>query len=224
MAATDQRVRSTHGLSSTIAWSRGGSVQHALEGNILVSGHAAAFATALLGLDDETALTRLAETVDDDGGVVFVPALAGLGAPHWSSDARGTITGLSLATKPGHVARATLEAIALQITDVLAALDADLGTFLAELSVDGGASRNELLMRLLADLSGRTIVRPALAEASALGAARMARDALGIAASPARTEGTDRFTATLSADAREQIVDRWRAAIRSAIREATKEA
>jgi glycerol kinase len=217
MTATEGRVRSSHGLSSTIAWRRGDKAQHALEGNISVSGHAAAFATALLGLADEAALSDLAASVPDSGGVVFVPALGGLGAPHWCAEARGTISGMSLATTSAHVARATLEAIALQIGDVLAALEADLGTELAELSVDGGAARNALLMQLLADLSGHDIVSPAIAEASALGAARMAREALGIDASPAQPAGGHRFTPVLPADRREAAVKRWQAAIRNAI-------
>lgn len=218
MTATDGRVRSAHGLSSTIAWSRGGAVQHALEGNISVSGHAASFAAALLGLADEQALSALAGTVADSGGVVFVPALAGLGAPHWCSDARGTITGLSLGTGPAHIARATLEAIALQICDVVAALDADLGTKLAEVSVDGGAARNDLLMQLLADLADRAIVRPAITEASALGAARLAREALGIARTPDNPVRTERFAPAIAAGQRALVVRRWRDAVASAVR------
>ncbi|ODP39552.1 FGGY family carbohydrate kinase [Sphingomonas turrisvirgatae] len=186
MAATASRVRSAHGLSSTIAWSRvDGGVQHALEGNISVSGHAAAFATKLLGLADEGELTQLAQTVLDSGGVTFVPALAGLGAPHWETRARGTISGMTLGTTPAHVARATLEAIALQIGDVLNAIEADLGIHLTELSIDGGAARNPLLVQLLADLTGHVIARPAIAEASALGVARMAAAALGLSGQPA---------------------------------------
>ena len=164
MAATPARVRSSHGLSSTIAWSRAeGGSQHALEGNISVSGHAVAFATALLGLPDETAFTRLASEVEDSDGVVFVPALGGLGAPHWQAGARGTISGMTLGTRPAHIARATLEAVALQIGDVLDAIEADLGAPVPALSIDGGAARNPLLAQLLADLLGRTIVRPAIA-------------------------------------------------------------
>lgn len=220
MTATEERVRSAHGLSSTIAWSRSGRAQHALEGNISVSGHAAAFATTLLDLPDEAALSELAASVSDAGGVVFVPALGGLGAPHWCVEARGTISGMSLATTPAHVARATLEAIALQIGDVLAALEADLGTTLAELSVDGGAARNDFLMQLLADLSDHPIVRPVIAEASALGAARMALAALGIADWDATSVESQQFTPALPADRREEIVQRWRAAVRNAVRAA----
>ncbi len=181
MAATAGRVHSSHGLSSTIAWSRAdGGVQHALEGNISVSGHAAAFATTLLGLPDETALTALAMQVPDSGGVTFVPALAGLGAPHWQAGARGTIAGMTLATRPAHVARATIEAIALQIGDVLDAIAADLDQSVAALSIDGGAARNDLLAQMLADVTGRTILRPTIAEASAMGVAMLAASALGI--------------------------------------------
>ncbi|HEX7849366.1 MAG TPA: FGGY family carbohydrate kinase [Sphingomonas sp.] len=221
MAATDARLVSAHDLSSTIAWSRGDAVQHALEGNILVSGHAAAFTTTMLGLEDESALTRLAETVPDSGGVVFVPALAGLGAPHWCAEARGVISGLSLATTPAHIARATLEAIALQIADVVAALDADLGARLPELSVDGGAARNAVLMQLLADLSNRSIVSPAIAEASALGVARMAREALGIAR-PGANATSRRFEPALSDEARTQLVTRWHEAVAATVHEARR--
>jgi len=219
MAPTEARLVSGHDLSSTIAWSRGDAVQHALEGNILVSGHAAAFTTTMLGLEDEQALTRLAESVPDSGGVVFVPALAGLGAPHWCAEARGVISGLSLATTPAHIARATLEAIALQIADVVAALDADLGARLPELSVDGGAARNAFLMQLLADLSNRSIVSPAIPEASALGVARMAREALGIA-QPGAKATAQRFEPALSDEARTQLVTRWHEAVATIVNDA----
>ncbi len=212
MTATPVRVASTHGLSSTIAWSRDGCVQHALEGNITVSGHAAAFATALLGLTDEDALTRLAASVEDSGGVVFVPAMAGLGAPHWSADARGTITGMTLATGPAQVARATIEAIALQIGDVLAAMEADLSLRFDALSVDGGAARSDLLLWCLADLTDRPVARPHIAEASALGSARLAAEALGMPAWP-EAQQPDRFAPTLPADRREAIREAWRRAI-----------
>jgi glycerol kinase len=213
-------VRSSHGLSSTIAWSRrDGGVQHALEGNISVSGHAAAFATALLGMADETALTALAETVEDSGGVVFVPALAGLGAPHWQTGARGTISGMTLATRPAHVARATMDAIALQIGDVLDAMAADLGIELDALSIDGGAARNDLLVRLLADLTGRTILRPVIAEASALGVAQLAAAALGI--DGGRGDPTPAaFAPAIAAAQRDTIKDNWRRAVRGVIAQA----
>lgn len=222
MAATAGRVHSSHGLSSTIAWSRAeGGAQHAIEGNISVSGHAAAFATALLGLADETALTDLAASVESSEGVVFVPALAGLGAPHWQTGARGTISGMTLATRPAHVARATLEAIALQIGDVLDAIAADLGVDLPELSIDGGAARNALLAQLLADLTGRAIVRPEIAEASALGVARMAAHALGLTGTSAPA-ATDRFEPKLAEGARDAIRGNWRETVADVVARANR--
>lgn len=210
MAATQERIRSVHGLSSTIAWSRGSSVQYALEGNISVSGQAAAFMISLLGLVDEVALSKLAASVPDSGGVVFVPALAGLGAPHWCASARGEISGMSLGTRPAHLARAALEAIALQIGDVFAAIEADLGMRLPELLVDGGATRNGLLMQLLSDLLDRDVVRPSVSEAGALGVARLALQALGLGRVDDRADPADRFTPAIGAEEREKIVTNWR--------------
>ena len=181
MALTPGRVRSRHGISSTIAWSQNGKVQHALEGNISVSGQAAAFAAELLGLADAVALSALAETVPDSNGVAFVPALVGLGAPYWRADARGTITGMSLGTKPAHLARAALEAIAFQVADVYSAMEADMGADLGELRADGGASRNPVLMQFQSDILGRPVASAAAPEVSALGAASLAFSSLGIA-------------------------------------------
>ncbi|WP_239019657.1 FGGY family carbohydrate kinase [Sphingomonas suaedae] len=221
MAATPGRVRSSRGLSSTIAWSRrDGSVQHALEGNISVSGHAVAFATSLLGLADGAALTALAQQVPDSGGVTFIPALAGLGAPHWQAGARGTISGMTLATRPAHVARATIEAVALQIGDVLDAIAADLDHSIAALSIDGGAARNDLLAQMLADLTGRTILRPTIAEASAMGVAMLAAAASGIemrAGDPVAT----RFDPAMPTHDRNRIKRNWRHAVAGAIAQAT---
>ncbi|HVI98404.1 MAG TPA: FGGY family carbohydrate kinase [Sphingomonas sp.] len=210
MVLTQQRAHSAHGLSSTIAWAEGGHVFHALEGNITTSGAAAAFATQLLGLADEAALTALAETVGTSDGVCFVPALAGLGAPHWNSDARGMISGMSLGTRPAHVARAALEGIAHQIADVFEAAEADLGHALPTIVADGGAAKNVVLMHLLADLLGRAVVRPENEEASVKGVARMAAKALGWenqTAAPATT-----FQPRAS-DEREAMRAEWKAAI-----------
>lgn len=220
MVATAGRVHSSHGLSSTIAWFGGGAAQYALEGNISVSGHAAAFATTLLGLADEAALTALAETVPDSGGVVFVPALGGLGAPHWCTSARGTISGMSLSSRPAHIARATLEAIALQIGDVLDAIDADLGSGLPELLVDGGATRNPVLVQLLADLLDRPVVRPHVAEASALGVARLAGEAIGLMPAARAPRNADTFLPTMTTAKRDAIIRHWRAAVSRAVQPA----
>jgi glycerol kinase len=212
MAVTPSRVRSSHGLSGTIAWSRGGRLNHALEGNISVSGQAAAFATRLLGLPDEAALLELARSVPDSGGVVFVPALAGLGAPHWRDRARGQIVGMSLGTTPAHVARATLEAIALQIRDVFTAMEADLGHELPDISVDGGATTNDLLMQLLADLLDRPVIRPAITEVTALGVARMAGEALAVWQADSKAQG-EVFYPQMPEHERDQLLARWDAAL-----------
>jgi glycerol kinase len=180
MALTGKRVLSRHGISSTIAWSTASAGPvHALEGNISVSGQAAAFIADMLGLADAAALSDLAATVTDSNGVTFVPALMGLGAPHWRADARGTITGMTLGTTRAHLARAALEAIAYQVADVLFAMEQDTGAPLAELRADGGASRNGLLMQFQADIIDRPVAVAAAAEVSALGAAAMAYAGLG---------------------------------------------
>lgn len=211
MALTPGRVRSRHGMSSTIAWSRNGVVQHALEGNISVSGQSAAFAADLLGLPDAAALSALAETVPDSNGVAFVPALVGLGAPYWRADARGTITGMTLGTKQAHLARAALEAIAFQVADVYASMEADMGSPLGELRADGGASRNAMLMQFEADILGRPVAVAAAPEVSALGAAALAFSSLGIALPGVPAAG--HFTPQLDDATRTAHRQRWHSAV-----------
>jgi glycerol kinase len=210
MVLTGERRRSSHGLSSTIAWSTtAGGPAYALEGNISVSGQAAAFMTELLGLADVMALAELAATVPDSNGVSFVPALVGLGAPHWAPDARGLVTGLALGTKPAHLARAAIDAIAHQVADVFEAMELDIGTPLAGLSADGGASRNDALMQFEADIIGRPVTRGDRAEASALGAATMAAEGLG---RPFELAGTATTFTPRPID-RDAIRNRWRQAV-----------
>ncbi|MBP1804956.1 FGGY-family carbohydrate kinase [Rubellimicrobium aerolatum] len=213
MTLTPRRIASAHGLSGTIAWStRAGGPAHALEGNITVSAQAAAFAAQLLGLPDAAALSDLAQTVEGSEGVTFVPALAGLGAPHWDDRARGTLAGLTLGSQPAHVARATLEAIALQIADVLAAMEQDLGQRLDSLRADGGASANDLLMQLQADLLDRPVIRGEVAEVGALGVATLAFASLGVEV--AGGEGrTTTFTPRMDPARREALHRGWRAAL-----------
>jgi glycerol kinase len=215
MALTPGRVRSRHGISSTIAWSQGGTVVHALEGNISVSGQTAAFAAELLGLADAAALSALAETVADSNGVAFVPALVGLGAPYWRSDARGTITGLSLGTKPAHLARAALEAIAFQVSDVYSAIEADMGASLGQLRADGGASRNAMLMQFQSNILGRPVAVAAAPEVSALGAAALAFSSLGIAMPG--VPAAEHFSAAMDDDERKTHRQRWQSAIQQTL-------
>jgi glycerol kinase len=179
MTLTPRRTASRNGLSGTIAWTDRNGTAFALEGNITVSAQAAAFMAMLLGGGTVAALSDLAQSVPDSGGVSFVPALAGLGAPHWDDHATGTITGMTHATRPAHLARAAFDAIALQIADVFDAMEQDIGHPLDALHADGGASSNDFLMQLQADVLGRTVLRSAVEEVGAIGAACMALAALG---------------------------------------------
>lgn len=181
MTLTPQRVASKNGLSGTIAWStQSNGIAYALEGNITVSAQAAAFMATLLGLDNPAELSGLALSVPDSNGVCFVPALAGLGAPHWNDDARGTVTGITHSTQPAHLARATFEAIALQIADVFTAMEHDIGLPLEGLKADGGASSNDFLMQLQADVLDRPVTRGDVAEIGILGVSAMAFASAGI--------------------------------------------
>jgi glycerol kinase len=216
MTLTDGRVGSHHGLSSTIAWGEGATIAYALEGNISVSGQAAAFMADLLSLGDADALANLAATVPDSNGVRFVPALVGLGAPHWEPDARGLVTGLSLGTKPAHLARATIEAIACQVADVFAAMEEDLGQTITALKVDGGATRNNGLMQLQADLIDRPVLRGDLAELSAAGAAMLAASGLGRGLKIESRDAT-RFMPSAVPSQRDAVLRGWHEAIGRAL-------
>jgi glycerol kinase len=173
-------VPSTQGMLTTVGWSLGGEVTYALEGSAFVAGAAVQWLRDGLGLVERSSdIEALAGTVPDSGGVVFVPALTGLGAPYWRPEARGIITGLTRGTTRAHLARAALDGIALQIDDILRAMTADLGAPLQELRVDGGASANDLLMQRQADLLGVVCVRPTVVETTALGSALLAGLAVG---------------------------------------------
>lgn len=212
MTLTDRRVLSSHGLSSTIAWSDDRGVAYALEGNITVSAQAIAFAATTLGLAGPAALSDLAQSVPDSGKVVFVPALAGLGAPHWTDDATGTISGMTHATTPAHIARATMEAVTLQIADVFEAMQQDTGLNLSGLMADGGASTNDFLMQLQADVLDRPVLRGDQPEVGALGAVAMAFRSLGIGLSePSHDRRFD--PGAMQAERRTNLLMRWHEAI-----------
>ena len=177
---------STHQLLTTIAWAIDERVTYALEGSVFVSGAAVAWLRDGLGIIDAAAdVEPLAASVPDAGGITVVPALTGLGAPHWDAAARGLIIGLTRGSTAAHIARATLDAIALQTRDVTDAMTADSGIALTSLRVDGGAARNDLLMQNQADLLGVPVVRPKNVETTALGAAFLAGLGAGIWASQA---------------------------------------
>lgn len=174
-------VRSAHGLISTIAYELDtGEIAYALEGSVAVTGAAVQWLRDSLGLiTTASQVESLAESVPDSGGVVFVPAFSGLLAPHWRADARGALLGMTRFTGPGHIARATLEAVAWQTRQVLDAMAADTGVSIPQLRVDGGMVVNDLLMQLQADALGVAVVRPAVTETTALGAAYAAGLAVG---------------------------------------------
>lgn len=172
---------SEHKLLSTLAWQIGDTTEYALEGSIFVAGAVVQWLRDGLGIIKSAAeIEALATSVDDTGGVYFVPALAGLGAPHWDAYARGTIVGLTRGTSAAHIARAALEGIGYEVADIIAAMQSDSGLPLAELRVDGGASNNNLLMQMQADLLQAEVVRPAVTETTALGAAYLAGLATGV--------------------------------------------
>ena len=171
---------SERGLLTTIACSTDGQARYALEGSVFTGGAVVRWLRDGLGLISSTdEVEPLAASVPDSGGVVLVPAFTGLGVPHWDPHARGTIVGLTLGTGAGHLARAALEGIAFQVADLLQALAADAGAAPAEMLVDGGAARNDLLMQFQADVTGLPVVRPEVIESTALGAAYLAGLAVG---------------------------------------------
>lgn len=173
-------ILSDNKLLTTIAWKIGDCVNYALEGSIFVAGSVVQWLRDGLGIIRSSAeVEALAETVPDNGGVYFVPALTGLGAPYWDQYAKGGIHGITRGTKAGHIARAALEGIAFQTMDIVEAMRRDAGVELAGLKVDGGASRNNLLMQFQADILGTTVVRPEVTETTALGAAYLAGLAVG---------------------------------------------
>ena len=176
-----EAVPSAHGMLTTVGWTLDGRTTYALEGSAFIAGAAVQWLRDGLGLfDDAAQIEALAASVPDSGGVTFVPALAGLGAPHWRPDARGIVTGITGGTTKAHLARATLDGIALQIDEILDAMRKDLGAPLAQVRVDGGASANNLLMQRQADLLGVPIIRPVVRETTGLGSALLAGIAVGV--------------------------------------------
>lgn len=217
MTPTSAPLISKNGLSTTIAWARD-EVTYALEGNIYATGAAVEWLGQLLGLDDPgPGVEKLARTVEDAGGVYFVPALVGLGAPHWKESARGLIMGLTLGTGAGQVARATLEAIAYQVRDVFDVMQAESGAALETVLADGGASRNDLLMQFQADIIGCPVLRSSSTDISPLGAAFLAGLAVGLWADEAEIEKLvpprDRFEPQMSFEQRETMYAGWREAV-----------
>ncbi len=221
MNTGEQARPSTNGLLTTVGWRLDGKTTYALEGSAFIAGAAVQWLRDGLGLISSAAeIEALAASVPDSGGVSFVPALAGLGAPHWRPEARGLLSGLTRGTTRAHIARAVLEGVALQVGDILRAMEADAGTPLAALKVDGGAARNDLLMQYQADVLGVACVRPTVLETTALGAAFLAGMGVGF------WEGTDgvrkawaqdrRFSPRMGEAKRKEELERWAAAVAKA--------
>mgnify|MGYP001186191617 CR=1 FL=1 len=214
-------VMSKHRLLTTVAWQLDGRRTYALEGSVFIGGAVVQWLRDQLGLIRKSAdIEPLARSVPDNGGVYLVPAFAGLGAPHWDPYARGTITGLTRGTSAGHIARAALEGIAHQVADVIEVMQQDAAEPIAQLRADGGAAANDLLLQFQADMLGVQVLRPAVTETTALGAAALAGLAVGYWSSPDEIRHhwqIDRaFDPQMSADQRRAHRDGWRSALQRA--------
>src|SRR6266508_2471840 len=214
-------IFSSRGLLTTVAWSVGGEVCYALEGSSFIAGAAVQWLRDGLGIIKKAAdVEALARSVKDSGGVIFVPALAGLGAPHWRPEARGLLRGIDRGTTAAHIARATLDGIAFLIHDLAEAMRAEAHRPIPVFKVDGGASQNDLLMQLQADLLGVPVERPRLIETTAFGAAFLAGLAAGVWKDREEIRGSwkvgKRFDPRMSPVEREAHLARWKKALEAA--------
>ncbi len=218
MNTGDEVVESRFGLLSTVAWKVAGETAYALEGSAFIAGAAVQWLRDGLGLIRSAAeIEDLARQVPSSDGVVFVPALSGLGAPYWDPDARGLITGMTRGTTKAHLARATLEAIAHQVDDLVSAMREDLGKPISRLRVDGGAAANDVLMQTQSDLSNLTVERPEELESTARGAAMLAGIGAGLFQSGADASRMARirtkFEPSMTEGERSARLSRWREAV-----------
>ncbi len=210
-------VLSEHGLLTTVAWDLGDGPVYALEGSVFVAGAAVQWLRDELDLiESAEASEALAASVPDADGVVVVPAFTGLGAPHWDPHARGAIFGLTRGTTKAHLTRATLESLAFQVRDVLAAMEADAGQALAALRVDGGAAANGFLMQFQADVLDVPVERPANVETTVWGAALLAGLATGVYPLDASWGAEARFEPQMSAEKRAHLLHDWHRAVERA--------
>ena len=210
-------VPSSNRLVTTVAWKIGDITEYALEGSVFVGGAVVQWLRDGLGLIRKSEeVEALAKSVPDNGGVYFVPAFVGLGAPHWDSYARGSIFGLTRGSTAGHIARAAVESIAYQVADLLDAMRRDSGDFVGELRVDGGAAANDSLMQFQADILGIPVVRPATTETTALGAAYLA--GLGVGFWPGNLDQSSenanrRFEPSMPPSQAASLRNRWNEAV-----------
>jgi glycerol kinase len=214
-------VPSRSGLLTTVAWQLGETVTYALEGSSFVAGAAVQWLRdGLQAIKKSAQVEKLARSVDGSGDVVFVPALSGLGAPHWRPEARGLLMGMDRSTNLGHVARAVLEGIALQTYELAQAMTQDSGQPIPVLKVDGGASANDLLMQYQADILGVPVVRPRNLQTTAAGAAFLAGIGAGVWEAPEEIRGSWRaektFKPKMDDSARAQALEKWKRAVERA--------
>ena len=214
-------IPSNSGLLTTVAWQLGDTITYALEGSSFVAGAAVQWLRdGLQAIKKSAQVEKLARSVDDSGDVVFVPALAGLGAPHWRPDARGLLMGLDRSTSLGHVARAVLEGIALQTYELAQAMTQDSGQPIPVLKVDGGASANDLLMQYQSDILGVAVVRPKNLQTTAAGAAFLAGIGAGVWKDPEEIRGSWRagktFKPKMDDSGRARALAKWKRAVERA--------
>lgn len=213
-----EAVRSQNQLLTTVAWKIGNEINYALEGSVFIGGAAIQWLRDGIELFSHAKETeKLATSLDDNDGVYFVPALAGLGAPHWDQNARGAFFGITRGTTIAHMTRAALEAIAYQVFDVLKAMEKDSGKPTQELRVDGGATANNFLMQFQADLLGCEIKRPKIIETTAIGAAFLAGLAVGFWKNQEELqelwEADQSFEPNMEAEKRDQLIHFWHKAV-----------
>lgn len=217
-----EAVTSSHNLLTTVAWRIDGNTTYAIEGSVFVGGAVIQWLRDGLELFDNAAESEsLASSVDDTGDVFFVPALTGLGAPHWDQDARGTIVGITRGTTKAHLTRAALQSIAFQVNDVLRAMGDDTGVPIRELRVDGGAVANNLLVQMQADISQTKVIRPTDLETTALGAAYLAGIGAGIWSQSDLVDKwkEDRMFQPEVDDAQARgVVERWKEAVKRSLK------
>lgn len=221
MNTGNQPILSKHNLLTTIAWQIGDTTHYALEGGVFIAGAVVQWLRDGLGLIRNSGeVEKLASSVPDNGGVYFVPAFAGLGAPYWNQHARGTMMGITRGTTSAHIARASIESIAFQTLDVLTAMNADAGIAIKELRVDGGATVNDLLMQFQSDMIDCKVVRPRITETTAAGAAYLAGLAIGFWKDPSEIQQywkeEKTFTPAMPREDRQKQIQKWRTAIKAA--------
>ncbi len=210
-------VSSQNGLLTTIAWGLGGEVEYALEGSVFVAGAAIQWLRDQLQIIEQSGESQqLAESVEDNGGVYFVPAFVGLGAPYWDSYARGAITGLTRGSSRAHIARAALESIAYQTDDVLSLMEKESGIEIPELKVDGGATANHFLMQFQSDILNKPVRLPEITETTAMGAAYLAAIAVGMASKEDIKRNwklAQTFESKMETEERDALLAKWKDAV-----------